>query len=340
MAITRLYRHLFYPDAGAPKKHGQLTSVVLPPQQQGNIQRDQTQVVVHYLRELGKVRTADDLGIAPAYLRQKAWPSNATRATPRQLQKECASRIGLPILLDINTLKDAIRDGIRAGTWLYYDPRQGCAYRADSPTSPLIEITDEVELILPEAAEGIPICGREKPPPPIGKCPVCRKPQDQCSCGEDRPAPSVIKSDGTAAQVFQRVADLATDQGVKGFSDLHLTIAGSGPDFLRDLSAISLAVPQFPKSAIEIEVEASFDLPDARLRVEYQGPWVGWREIGNTTNRTTKDARQSSGRLGLRLLFPKPVAPDGPEMSAIRDVLVRLNTGRVTVVASPDDNSS
>ncbi len=340
MAITRLYRHLFYPDAAGPKKHGQLTSVVLPSQQQGDIKRDQTQVLVRLLRELGKVRTADDQGIAPAYLLQKAWPANTVRITPRQLQKECASRIGLPILLDINLLKDAIRNGVKAGTWLYYDPRQECAYSAESPTTPLVEITDEVELILPEAAEGIPVCGREEPPDRSGTCPVCHQPQQQCTCGVPPPTTPEIRAEGTAAQVFQRVADLAVDHSAESFSKLRLVFGGTGPDFLRDLNAISLAVPQFPKTEVQVEIEASFDLPDgARLRVEYQGPWVTWREIGNTTGRATKNAVQSSGRLSLRLTFPQPVAPGGQETGAIRDALTLLNVGRVSVIATRTGDS-
>ena len=91
IAITRLYRHLIYPDAGAPAKDHYLSHFVIPAQDQGNVNQNQSQVVLRSLRELGKVRTADDKGIAPAYLRQKAWPANAERATPRRLQKEFAS---------------------------------------------------------------------------------------------------------------------------------------------------------------------------------------------------------------------------------------------------------
>lgn len=339
MAITRLYRVLFYPDATTPKKHGQLASATLPAQQQGGVHRDQTQVLVRYLRELGKVRTADDRGIAPAYLRQKAWPANASRITSLRLRKECATRIGLPMLLDINHLKEAIRDGIRAGTWLYYDPKQKCAYSKESPTSPLVEISGDIELVLPDEAEGIPICG--KPTPNGVNCPVCDKPQDNCICGIATKPTTLIEAEGAPAQVFQAVADKARDSGITALRDLQLNLTGSGPDFSRDLEAIPLAVPQFPKAEITVDVEASFDLPDsAHLRVAYRGPWKRYREIGNTTNRTTKNALRSSGRLSLRLVFPQAVEPDGSQLGTIRDALERLNAGRVSVTATPTPDES
>ena len=85
VAITRLYRHLFYPDAAAGAKRHYLSRLGLPAQQQGDVNKDQTQVVLRLLRELGKVRTADDKGIPPVFVRQKAWPANADRATPRRV---------------------------------------------------------------------------------------------------------------------------------------------------------------------------------------------------------------------------------------------------------------
>ncbi len=306
--------------------------------------RDQTQVILGVLRDLGKVRTADDTALAPAYVRQKAWPANAERVTPRQIHKEFGSRVGLPVLLDINLLKETIKLGVKAGQWLYFDPAKGCAYSSESPTSPLVEITDDVELILPEAAAGVPICGKEEPPPqpPKGKCPLCKNPQDACTCSIGFPEPGkggptgALVGKGSPSQAFQRVVDLAQERKVSALTTVEIRAAGEGQELGLDLQAMALAVPQLPKADRRVEVEGAFDLPDSnRLRIEFQGSWDRYRRLNETVRKAAKDARSAAGHITLRLTFPNPVDPTGTELGSIRDTFVRISPGHIRVVATP-----
>lgn len=301
-------------------------------------------MILGVLRELGKVRTGDDKGIPPVYVHQKAWPVNADRVTPRQIRKEFASRIGLPILLDVNLLKETIRLGIKTGQWLYFDPAKECAYSSESPTSPLVEITDDVELVLPEAAAGIPICGKEEPPPPPtgGKCPVCGNPQDDCACASPGPSggtgggPAELKADGSPSQAFQRVVDLAGDRKVEALAALRIRAAGVGRELKHDLQAIALAVPQLPKADRRVEVEGTFDLPDGdRLHIRFQGSWDRYRRLGDTVRKAAGEAHSATGHITLRLTFRKPIKPTGAELGSIRDTFARINPGHVEVVATP-----
>ncbi len=307
--------------------------------------RDQTQVVLGLVRELGKVRTADDTALAPAYVRQKAWPANAERVTPRQIRKEFASRVGLPVLLDINLLKETIKLGIKAGQWLYFDPGKGCAYSNESPTSPLVEITDDVELILPEAAAGVPICGKEEPPPTAtakGKCLLCKNPHDACTCSIGFPGPGsggptgALIGKGSPSRAFQRVVDLAQEQKVSALTTVEIRAAGEGHELGLDLQAMALAVPQLPKADRRVEVEGAFDLPeDDRLQIKFQGSWDRYRRLNETVRKAAKDARSATGHITLRLTFPNPVNPTGTELGSIRDTFVRISPGHIRVVATP-----
>ena len=338
VAVTRLYRVLFYPDVNASQKAGQLSRALLPPQRQGDVASDQSQVVLRALRELRKALTADDRDVSPAYLLAKAWPANADRATPRQLQKEYAMRIGLPILFDINKLKETIKIGIRTDKWVYYDPRRECGYSSASPTTPLVQISDDVELVRVEAAEGIPICGQQQPPPGEN-CPVCHKPTTRCICGTQPPPPppgDVIQAEGSPAEAFQRIVDLAAERNVTQLSALVVRSEGEGAGFLRDLQAMTYAVPQLPKSKVHADMTATFQLEDeGRLRVEFSGPWNQFREINNTIQRTAKAAVDSTGHIKIRLTFPTPINTGGREISSIRDTLVRLKAGRLDITATP-----
>ena len=219
VAVTRLYRVLFYPDANAPKKVGQLSKALLSPQRQGTVAVDQSQAVLRTLRDMGKALTADDRDISPTYMLHKAWPANADRVSPRQLQREYAIRIGLPILFDINKLRETIKLGIRHDKWVYYDSRRECAFSSASPTTPLVEITDDVELVLVDSAEGIPICG-QKEQPEEETCPVCDNVETQCVCGgtDTTTTSETIKSEGSPSEAFQRIVDIASERSIARIS--------------------------------------------------------------------------------------------------------------------------
>ena len=72
VAITKAYRHLYYPSADAPKASSGLAHQLLQPDEQGQMEKDQSDVVLRVLKGLEKVLTADDKPLAPQYLKAKA----------------------------------------------------------------------------------------------------------------------------------------------------------------------------------------------------------------------------------------------------------------------------
>ena len=55
VAITKAYKYLYYPSADAPQRYSNLARETLPPQDQGEVNRDQTNVVLRVLKQLQKV---------------------------------------------------------------------------------------------------------------------------------------------------------------------------------------------------------------------------------------------------------------------------------------------
>ncbi len=341
VAITRMYRHLYHPDGSAPEAHGRLAHVSLPAQDQAEVDRDQSEVVLRVLREHDRVITAESSPIAPRFLRDKVWPANAERVTPLELRQQFAMRPGLRMLLYVDQLKEAIKLGVRNGQWLYYDPRQGCAWSKDSTTTPLVEISSDVELILPEAARGIPICDppEVKPTPgPEQTCPVCHRPVSQCICGPGpEPKSGMLVAEGAPGQAFQALADQAKDRGVGRLASLSAEVSGVGAELLRDLRAMALAVPQLPKATVRVAMDAALDLSDGtRLQVRYEGPWERYRGLNDLVQRIKpEELADASGRLELNLAFGDGIGADGAELSGIRDVFVQLNPGAMRLRAEP-----
>jgi len=64
--------------------------------------------------------------------------------------------------------------------------------------------------------------------------------------GPPPPPAKVLVAEGAPGQVFQGIVDQAQDKGIIELGSLTLKVAGSGQDFVRDLIAMALAVPQLP----------------------------------------------------------------------------------------------
>jgi hypothetical protein len=146
VAINRCFRHLYYPSGD--RATGYLRHVELPPQQQGEAEKAQTRTILDALRNEGKVREAK---LATDYLRQKTWAAGASEITTKDVADYFWKDHAAPFVLDPTLLRDAIRDGVRNGAWVYYDARAQRAWTSDGPP-PGVEISTDAILFDPEEA--------------------------------------------------------------------------------------------------------------------------------------------------------------------------------------------
>lgn len=116
VAIARCFKHLYFP--AADKANAYLRHVELSPKAQGEADKPQTQVIQQVLTDEGKVWTTK---MATNYLESKAWPSKAPEVTTQQISDAFWRDHGARLVLDSTLLKDTIRDGVKNGSWVYYD---------------------------------------------------------------------------------------------------------------------------------------------------------------------------------------------------------------------------
>jgi len=151
VAITRAYKYLLYPSSGAPKSMQFLRRETLPSQDQGEMDRDQTNVILRVLKSLKKVQTADEEVLPAMYVHSRAWVSNHTRMSTEELRRTFAMKVSLRMLLDVGQLKQTIANGVRTGTWIYYDAKQEIGYDQEPPPASY-QIGNDFYLYLPEQA--------------------------------------------------------------------------------------------------------------------------------------------------------------------------------------------
>lgn len=336
VAITRSYRFLFYPDSDAPQRDANLAREVLPAQDQGEVEKDQSAVVLRVLKQLGKVLTADDKPLAAAFVKAKAWDLNQSQLTTEDLRRAFARRIGLRILLDPNQLKRTIREGAEQGTWVYYDAQEQLGYAAVSP-APLVRISEDVLLYAPEEAKrlGLKIKGEE---PSEERCPVCGRPIDQCICGQETPSEPRIRlhAEGAPGQAFQAIVDQASDQKVDRLSGLSVLVEGQDRDGAAEARALGLAIPQLGRGEFRVDqsLGAEFGAGES-VNLNYRGGWDRYKRLKAVTDGFGQEATKFTARTTLSISWPDGIGVDGPELASIRDVFATLGFGRLVIDGRP-----
>jgi hypothetical protein len=335
VAIHRAYRFLYYPSADVPKSAAGLARETLPAQDQGDIERDQSRVILDVLRRLEKVYTADDPPIAPQFIKSRAWPAGRSSVRVAEIVRAFGMRRGLRMLLHDRPLREGILEGVRRGVWVYYNPQEGIGYGETSPP-PFIDLGGEGELVDPAEARsrGIPIKGEGRLEE---RCPVCGNPASACTCGgaPPPPPPAVLQAEGAVDQALQAIVDQMHDRKLGALGRLVIRVRGEGNAGLQELRSLTLAVPQLGPGNYRLEVRVTAELgPQDSLRVEFRGPWERYRRfkdgleavLGQATRLETSAALECGFDGGTRTV---------ERLGTIREVLRTLNVGRIEVSADP-----
>jgi len=337
LAIHRTYRFLYYPSADASKGAAGLAREALPAQDQGDVERDQSQVILDVLKRLEKVYTADDPPIAPEFIKSRAWPAGRSSVRVAEIVRAFGMRRGLRMLLHDRPLREGILEGIRRGLWVYYNPQEGAGYGSASP-SPFIDLGGEGELLEPAEARTrrIPIKGE---PVEEERCPVCGQPASACTCGKAEPAPPPVgafQSEGAVDQALQAIVDQMHDRKVAALSRLIIRVRGEGASGLLELRSLGLAIPQLGPGTYRLDVRVTAELgPQDSLRVEFRGPWDRYRRFKDGLEGLLAQAVRLEVSAALECGFDGG-AGTLERLGTVREVLRTLNVGRIEATAVPD----
>ena len=334
VAITRAYRHLFFPSADAPRRSDGLAYHRLPAQEQGKVSKDQTSALVGQLRSLEKVLTGDDAPPSAHYVKAKAWLKGRKEISTEDLRREFGKRLGLKVMLDPNTLKKTVKNGCSQGVWVYYDPKRERPYGKDSP-APLVQISEDTVLYTPEEARRLFPDKKDDPEPDEEKCPLCG--HVDCQCGDPPTDGStkllVVTENGSPGKVFQRIADKFREAEKEFIGDLAINCEG-----VPDMRSLGLAVPQLPKGDYRVEqqliAEFGVDAADGVLKVEFTGQWSRYKRLRSVLEAQAGEATKPSVRFLLRATYADGLAPASTAYQSLRDVLVQLDLGRIEVTST------
>jgi len=330
IAITKGYRHLFYPDAAATKTGG-LKHYAFRPQEGGtDAKQDVEASLIKVLRQLKKALAADDEPLGAVYVLDKLWPSGRDHMSAEAFRQEFCKKRSMPIILAPEKLKQTIRDGIENGIWVYWDGTRG--YAKDHPL-PAVEISEDTTIYLPEAAPFCLKCGRQ-PCVCVGKkeeeeetevCPLCGKAPCICS-SEMKQVGRVLLGPlaGTPNKVFADLRDRCHDGKVSELAGL--SIVCEDVDTLRRLS---LALSQLSGFVLRVTHQYTAESKDGQVEHLYRGTWKGFDASQKLTATFAKQATEASQRTNIEVQFDDPVVPGGKEIATMLESFNTVEVGKI-----------
>ncbi len=342
VAITRAYRHLYFPRADAPQRDSNLVHEMLPAQDQGQVPQDQSTVVLRALAQQQKTLGGDSPTLAAAYVKSRAWDANQTSMTTEDLRQQFARRLSLPILLDLNQLKKTILNGVQGGLWVYYDAASEMGYDAGSPP-PAVRIDEDVHLYLPEEAArlNLPIKGKTSPLVPAAeqrRCPFCDQPQDQCTCGDEIVIPTAkkpLRGQGVPQQAFQQLLDLCHDQQVAAITALRVTLRGDGKAGAQNMRTLGLVIPQLGKGEFRIEQAYNAEYGAGQyLSVNTALDWELYKRLKQVTDALAQESVKFTTQTTLIVRFPGELALQSDKFRTIHEVMTTVGLDTIELEAS------
>lgn len=340
VAITKAYRWLYYPSGDAPQAHSNLAREQLQVQDQGEVNVDQSEVVLRVLKTLEKVQTQDSPPLPALFVRSKAWDSGMTHLSTEDLARVFARKMSLRMILDPNQLKKTIRNGIEQGVWIYYDAREQVGYDAESPV-PVIQIGDETYLYAPDeyARLGWRIKRPDEQllPRPDERCPICGNLVAECTCGKKvTPSLPALQGEGAPAQAFRHVSDLCHDQGIARLRQISVSLESASPQEANELRALGLAIPQMGKGDFWIEQTLAAEFGGGeQIQVTFRGGWERYKRLKPITEAFALESNRLSARITLRVDFAQGLDVRGDQFRTISEVCDQLGLGHITVGAEP-----
>lgn len=258
VSIQQCYRHVFYPSrnrVGAGTVDLAHTAMELP--SVSATPGSGQQQIVRTLRDLSKLRLAEDEPDSPAYVRDRT-PLKKGQITTLALREEFRRDPGLPILIGDDIFLKGIRRGIEQGDYIY---QRGDLLFGPGDPSASIAIDEQSLVFTMTYARNKGIWPRSEPtPPPEKEAPAPEKQPNE------PPVPSQessFDSEGVLKEALIKLWEQARDRKVEAVSILTIRMYEASDSF-RLLNAVG-AVAGAAKTVVinggyETHDDGSFEL--------------------------------------------------------------------------------
>ena len=343
VAITRAYRHLFYPQAMEQSRTA-FGHHALMIDDQGHGRINHTETILKVLEEdLEQVKTASAGLRSPVMVKQEAFGAGEGALALDTLMERYAERPRLPLVIAPTYFQEIVRAGVANKTWLYYDAVKDIAYDTLEQV-PDIVLDGQHFLMLPDEAARRRV--RVWAPTPQGKDKT--KPQgggkvsDVGTPGDDAPTPPVeLTGEGEPRKALADVIAKAKDEGWKTLTSIALQWQGEHGDAHSSMSHLRTLMGQTPGGEASVKCNLTCEFADGgELATSYTGSYERYRSVANTLEGQASQAKKAFVSMTLTLGFTDGLEVDGQGISDLREALELVSLGHTLVTVKRHDGGA
>ncbi|MDA8048919.1 MAG: DUF499 domain-containing protein [Rhodospirillales bacterium] len=338
IAVQQCYRHLFYPAKGSSIPPTDLAHTAIELGSASERPGSGQQQVVRQLRELNKLRLAEDQPDNPTYIRDRT-PLRNGQISTAALREEFRRDPALPILAGDDIFKKAIRNGVEQGEYVY---RRGDLLYGKGDPQALIDITEDATIftmafaaehgIWPRAA--VKPAKPERPEPrreplEVGELPV--KPITAASsAAETTTRPPALSAEGVLKEALTVLWEKARKDHLPALAWLEIRMFEAA-DAFRLLGAVAAV----PNARREVKLAGDYQtLGGSTMELHFSGTPDDAKPVKDFIEPQLRAAAERHVTASFRLTFENglSLAGDAPERLAER--LTRFASGAAYVSAS------
>ena len=339
ITIQQCYRHVFYPSrnrigtSGTDLAHSAI-DMHSASEQPGAGQ----QQIVRALRDLRKLRLAEDEPDSPAYVRDRT-PLKKGQITTLALRDEFRRDPALPVLIGDDIFIRGVRRGVEQGEYVY---RRGELLFGPGDPSASIGIDEQSVVFTMAYARNTGIWPRPKPGDPRGSEPGGPEHgrfspfsvrEDPGPLGSSPPkAPGSFTAEGVLKEALVQLWEQARAKEVDQIGALTIRMFEAG-DAFRLLGAVG-AVSGAEKI---VTITGGYETRDGgSFMLEFRGPVPDAQPVKEFLEPQLRDADSRDLQAGFELTFAEGLAMQGDEPEKLTERLARFASGAAYVSATAE----
>ena len=336
LAIQQCYRHVFYPSRNRlPDSSVDLAHTAIDVPSSSDRPGAGQQQAVRVLRDLGKLRLAEDEPDSPAYVRDRT-PLRKGQMTTLELRSEFRRDPALPMLVGDDIFVRGIRRGIELGEYVYR--RDRLVYGPGDPVA-TIAIDAQATVLTMAFARNTGVWPRS-PEVHDGESPADTDQDDTGSIslagiGTSQPPPTpddAFRAEGLLKEALAKLWEQARDRGAATIRRLHIRLFEAG-DAFRLLGAIG-AVSGATKT---VSFAGGYETRDGgSFELEFTGPVADAQPVREFLEPQLRDAADRTLDAGFELVFQDGLSLAGDEPEKMTERLSRFASGAAYVTATAE----
>lgn len=336
LAIQQCYRHVFYPSRNhVGTSQVDLAHTAIDIHSTSDKPGAGQQQIVRALRDLNKLRLAEDEPDSPAYVRDRT-PLKKGEITTLALRDEFRRDPGLPMLRGDNVFIRGVRRGIERGEYVY---RSGDLLYGPGDPSASIRIDEQSVIFTMAHAKKHGIWPRKKPGESKKTESGGGKPDHRKTTGGTQgegtvaePHQVVFSAEGMLKEALVRLWEQVRAKKVPRTERLTIRMFEAGDAFrlLGVVGAVSGAKKMVTiVGDYETRAGGSFEL-------EFRGPVPDAQPVREFLEPQLRDASSNSIEVGFELTFSKGLSMRGDTAERLSERLTRFTSGAAHVSAAAE----